>query len=55
MDDVYVPMDDATDAEEEIRECSIQLNVVRCLLAPHLEMWRRSSVFHTYIKHNDEL
>ena len=53
--EVYDPEDGTSDVEKTIRSCSVQLNVVRCLLAaPRDKDWRRSSVFHTYIKHNDK-
>ena len=51
----YIPEDGARDVEESINACSIRLNVIRCLLSTHSdEDWYRSSVFHTYIKHNDK-
>ena len=42
----------ATDSDDDVRVASIQLDVIRCLhTTVSNEVWRRSSVFYTYIAH----
>jgi len=55
VEEVYDPEYSASDAEEAIRMSNIRLNVVRCLLvSPRDGDRHRSSIFHTYIRHNDK-
>jgi len=54
--EVYDSEDGASDVKEAIRACSVQLNVIMCLIAsPRVDNWRRTSMFHTYVKLNDKL
>jgi len=44
-----------TDSDDDVRFSSIQLGVVKCLhAAVSNKNWRRSSVFHTYITHQEK-
>ena len=53
---VYESAGSATDSDDDVRICSIQLGVVRCShIVVRDEGQRRSSVFHIYITHEGKL
>ena len=52
---VSEPVGSAYDTDEDVRDSSAQLGVIRCLhMVVRDEDWRRSSVFHTYVTHEEK-
>ena len=54
LEDIYVPEGSTSDTDEEVSLSNTRASVVRCLqTASRDEDWQRTSVFYTYIVHEE--